>query len=100
MNGTTTILVVDDNEPSRYTLRRMLQSQGYNVVEAATGAEALAAAQRTPDLIILDVRLPDLNGHEVCRRLKSAPDTSSIPILHLSATFADSESRAEGLEKG
>lgn len=100
MNGSTTILVVDDNEPSRYTLRRMLQSQGYSVLEAATGAETFVAAQQNPDLIILDVRLPDLNGYEVCRRLKSAPATASIPVLHLSATFADSESRAEGLEKG
>jgi PAS domain S-box-containing protein len=100
MNSSSTILVVDDNEPARYALRRMLQLHGYTVHEAATGAETLRAAEKNPDLIILDVHLPDLNGYEVCRRLKAAPKTSSIPVLHLSATFADSESRSEGLEQG
>src|ERR1700683_3805292 len=83
MHPSTTILVVDDNEPARYALRRMLQIHGYVVEEAATGAETLRAAEKRPDLIILDIRLPDLNGYEVCRRLKASPRTALIPVLHL-----------------
>lgn len=100
MSNTTRILVVDDTEPTRYALRRMLEVQGYAVDEARTGAETLLKAEATPDLIILDVRLPDANGYDICRQIKSGPRTSGIPVLHLSATFADSESRSEGLERG
>jgi PAS domain S-box-containing protein len=95
-----TILVVDDSEGSRYTMGRMLQTAQYQVKEAATGADALRLAEEKPDLIILDVNLPDINGREVCRRLKANPSTAMIPVLHLSASFVDSENRAEGLESG
>jgi DNA-binding response OmpR family regulator len=100
MNVDTTILVVDDTEATRYTLSRMLRSEGYVVHEASTGAAALHEAKSRPDLIILDVRLPDANGYDVCRQIKSDPATAAIPVLHLSATFADSDSRSAGLEQG
>jgi PAS domain S-box-containing protein len=70
------------------------------VREASTGAEALRLASEQPDLIILDINLPDLNGRDVCQRLKANPETASIPVMHLSASFVDSEHRAEGLESG
>lgn len=94
------ILAVDDNEALLYSLVRTLRNAGYNVVEARTGAEALALAAENPDLITLDVNLPDIMGFEVCKRLKSNPLTSHIPILHLSSTHIDPESRVKGLSSG
>jgi signal transduction histidine kinase len=84
----------------RYSLVRSLQDAGYNVVEARTGKEALMLAANAPDLITLDVNLPDMTGFQVCRQLKSDPVTSSIPVLHVSSTFVDPEHRVKGLEGG
>ncbi len=96
-----TILHVDDNEANRYAVNRMLRRVGFNVIEAATGEAALELVdQARPDLIILDVKLPDLNGFEVCRRIKSSPDTAFIPVLHLSASFVESRDKAQGLDSG
>ncbi|MGP1385908.1 MAG: hybrid sensor histidine kinase/response regulator [Thainema sp.] len=96
-----TILHVDDNEANRYVVTRVLQNAGFNVVEAATGTAGLEAiAQHQPDLVILDVKLPDLSGFEVCRRIKSDPKTTFIPVLHLSASFVKSQDKAEGLDSG
>jgi signal transduction histidine kinase len=95
-----TILTVDDNDALRYTLTRALRSGGYQVTEARSGSEALKLADQLPDLITLDLNLPDIDGFEVCRRLKSNPTTSHIPILHISATFVDPEHRVRGLEGG
>jgi PAS domain S-box-containing protein len=100
MDAPLTILVVDDTEATRYTLTRILRAEGFVVHEAATGEDALREAKLRPDLVILDVRLPDANGYDICRRLKADSKTAGIPVLHLSATFADSESRSEGLEQG
>jgi signal transduction histidine kinase len=99
-NGTIKILTVDDNEALRYSLVRSLRGAGYQVVEAKTGAEALARAAELPDLITLDVNLPDMNGFQVCRRIKADPATTHIPILHVSSTFIDPQSRVQGLEGG
>ena len=97
----TTILHVDDNETNRYVVGRMLQKAGYGVIEAATGTEALLmAVSGRPDLIILDVQLPDFKGFEVCTRLKANPVTAAIPVLHLSATFVEGKDKAEGLDSG
>src|SRR5579872_1265201 len=96
----TRILVVDDNDALRYSIRRALQEAGYNVTEARTGSEAIALASESPDLITLDVNLPDMDGFSVCRQLKAAPQTSHIPILHVSSTFTDPESRVHGLQGG
>lgn len=93
-----TILAVDDNDALRYSLSRTLQGGGYRVIEARNGAEALELADQSPDLITLDVRLPDFDGFEVCRRLKANPRTAHIPVLHISATFTDKEYRVRGLE--
>jgi signal transduction histidine kinase/CheY-like chemotaxis protein len=95
-----TILNVDDDDGSRQLVNRILRHAGYRVVEAATGTEALRLAKDNPDLVLLDVNLPDMSGFEVCRRIKAAPVTSLIPVLHLSATYVDDLSRVEGLEGG
>jgi signal transduction histidine kinase len=99
-NSAIRILTVDDNEALRYSLARSLRDAGYQVVEAKTGAEALARAAELPDLITLDVNLPDMNGFQVCRRIKADPTTTHIPILHVSSTFVDPQSRVQGLEGG
>ena len=95
-----TILVVDDREENRYIVSRTLRGAGYRVVEAGTGKSALAQAGELPDLILLDIRLPDMTGYEVCSRIKANPRTRGIPVVHLSASFVSSESRVMSLEGG
>ncbi|MGB9446458.1 MAG: response regulator, partial [Candidatus Acidiferrum sp.] len=92
------ILAVDDNDALRYSLSRTLQGGGYQVIEARNAAEALRLAEDCPDLITLDIHLPDRDGFEVGRLLKANPRTSHIPILHISATFVDTEYRVRGLQ--
>ena len=94
------ILNVNDDEATRYVLSRTLRRVGYDVWEASSGYEALMLARQSPRLIVLDVKLPDLDGLEVCRRLKADERTAHIPVLQTSATFVDAESRAEGLDSG
>jgi PAS domain S-box-containing protein len=96
-----TILNVDDSEAGRYTTTRMLTQAGFEVLEAGTGQEAVRlAGANTPDLIVLDVNLPDISGLEVCARLRADPRTASIPVLHLTATYANSEHWAAALDRG
>jgi signal transduction histidine kinase len=95
-----TILTVDDNDALRYSLSRTLKEGGYNVMEARNGAEALRMADDSPDLITLDIHLPDMDGFEICRLLKGNPHTAHIPVLHISATFVETEYRVRGLETG
>ncbi len=97
--GPIRILAVDDNPSALYATSRVLRSAGYEVIEATTGAAALAAAPRA-DLVVLDVNLPDIDGFEVCRRLRARPETSQLPVLHLSATFTNSADFALGFEAG
>lgn len=95
------ILHVDDNEANRYIVNRILQNAGFTVVEAATGTAGLkAVAEHQPTLVILDVKLPDISGFEVCRQIKANPETAFIPVLHLSASFIQSQDKAEGLDSG
>lgn len=95
------ILNVEDNEGSRYATSRFLRRAGFAVVEAATGGDALqVVVEERPHLVVLDINLPDMNGLEVCRRIKTHPVTSFIPVLHLSSTAADSRAKVQGLEGG
>jgi two-component system NtrC family sensor kinase len=94
------ILVVDDRAENRYVLCRVLCQAGYDCTEIGSGAEALAMARTLPDLLILDVRLPDISGYEVCQRIKQDPHTSQISILQISASFVSSDDRARALEAG
>lgn len=95
----TRILAVDDNSAALYATSRVLRSAGFEVIEASTGAAALASAPRA-DLVVLDVNLPDIDGFEVCRRLRASPETASLPVLHLSATFTNSSDFVQGFEAG
>ena len=94
------ILNVDDNEAGRYAVSKILTRAGFEVIEAATGQDALRLVATQPDLVLLDVNLPDIDGFEVCARIKADPATAGIPVVHLSASFVASDDRAEGLERG
>ena len=95
------ILVVDDNDGSRYAKRRTLQRAGFTVLEAASGAEALRlVATQQPSLVLLDINLPDISGLEVCRRIKSNPATAATIVVQISATFTDHHNRVQGLDEG
>jgi signal transduction histidine kinase len=94
------ILNVDDDEASLYASSRILRNAGFNVIEATNGSDALRLVKDKPSLVLLDVQLPDINGFEVCQKIRSEPDTASIPILHLSATYRDSKSQVKGLDHG
>src|SRR5690349_7683891 len=94
------ILAVDDVEAKRYAWQRILTRAGFRVSTASTGTEALDRVKENPDLIILDVRLPDIDGLEICRRIKGEASTASIPVLHISASLISPEDRAAALEGG
>lgn len=96
-----TILVVDDVEANRYLLGSWLRRGGYRVIEAGTGADALSmVATQGPDLLLLDVNLPDMSGLDVCARVKGDPSTEGIPVIHMSATAIEPEDEARGLTGG
>ncbi len=95
------ILHVDDNEGSRYAVTRTLILAGFEVGEAVTGLQALEMARDTqPDLVLLDVHLPDIDGFDVCRRLKSEPRTAQIPVIHMTASCVKGSEMATGLNSG
>jgi PAS domain S-box-containing protein len=94
------VLNVNDDDAARYVVSRLLRHAGYEVIEARTGREALMLARRLPSLIVLDVKLPDLSGLDVCRALKADPLTAFVPILQTSATFTSAERRVQGLDSG
>ena len=95
------ILNVDDNEPALYARSRVLRQAGFDVFEARSGEAALAQLPEVaPNLVLLDINLPDMPGYEVCRRIKASPIFSSVLVLHISATFAERQHRVLGLERG
>ncbi|HET6763792.1 MAG TPA: response regulator, partial [Longimicrobiaceae bacterium] len=94
------ILNVDDYEAGRYATSRVLRQAGFDVLEAATGEEAVTRAHEQPDLVVLDVNLPDFDGFEVCRRIRDMPESKGVPIVYLSALYHDAEHRVLGLEVG
>jgi PAS domain S-box-containing protein len=95
------ILNVDDNDGARYAKTRILQRAGFNVAEAANGTDALAFVYaQLPDLVLLDVKLPDINGIEVCRQIKAQPKSSMVLVLQTSAALTGSIDKIRGLEGG
>jgi two-component system cell cycle response regulator DivK len=94
------ILIVEDNELSRDMLSRRLRRKGYEVLVATDGQEGIAMAQRElPDLVLMDLSLPDLDGWEATRRLKTDAKTQSIPVIALTA-HAMSGDREKALDAG
>ena len=81
------ILVVEDNEQSRKLVRDVLKFKGYEVIEAETGEDGVRLAQeRRPSLVLMDIRLPGIDGIEALRRLRGADDTRSIPVFAMTAS--------------
>lgn len=100
MSRKSTVLIVDDEPSGRKNLKVLLMPQGYNIAVACNGAEALQlAAELLPDVILLDVMMPDMDGFEVCRRLRANPVLAEVPVIMLTA-LDDRSSRLEGIEAG
>ena len=96
-----TVLNVDDNEARRYAKSRILKRGGYQVIESETGAEALRVVKEfQPNLVLLDVKLPDITGFAVCEAIKADPATAHIMVLQISAMYLSPEDRAIGLDRG
>ncbi|MBT9536673.1 MAG: response regulator, partial [Nitrospirae bacterium] len=94
------ILIVDDEETNLKLIISMLKHHGYVFETAADGAEALVKAKSfKPDLIFLDIMMPEMDGYEACKRLKEDAATKHIPVVMVTA-LADKESRIKGLEMG
>ena len=86
MEDTATILYVEDNADNRLLVRRVLQAEGYAVVEAESGQAALSIAlAQAPDLILMDINLPEMDGYTLTSRLKSIPSLGRVPIVALTA---------------
>ena len=82
------VLIVDDSDKNRKLAREVLRAAGLRTLEAARGDEAIAvAAKRLPDLILLDLRLPDMDGTDVARKLRGGVETGRIPVVALSASL-------------
>ncbi len=80
------VLVVEDNEKNMKLFRDVLDASGYRTLEATTGDDAIAmASEHTPDLVLMDIQLPDLDGVQALQRLRADPRTASIPIVALTA---------------
>lgn len=95
------ILNVDDYVPGRYARTKLLRQKGFQVVEAGTGQEALEMVSvHKPLVVLLDVNLPDMDGFEVCRQLRSNPETATVTILHISASSILSKHQVSGLDAG
>ena len=99
-NQTTRILLVDDNTTNLQLLHETLDGLGYRLLIAKNGETALASAQKAnPALILLDIMMPEMDGYEVCRRLKSDERTDRIPVIFITA-LVDEEDEAKGLGLG
>ena len=99
--SSATVLVVDDSATKRYLLVSWLTRAGFTVVEAETGGEALSKLLEVDaDLVVLDVKLPDMSGFEVCERIKTDQRFGVLPVIHVSAHAVDVNDRTQGLNRG
>ena len=100
MQATSTVLIIDDEPIARAGLEALLAGEGYRLEFATNGMEGLAmAAGLVPDVILLDIMMPDMDGYEVCKQLRNTPKLRSIPIIIVSA-LSDKESLVRGLDAG
>jgi two-component system cell cycle response regulator DivK len=82
----STILYIEDNSDNRMLVRRVLEAEGYQVVEAEDGQEGIdLLGSTTPDLVLMDINLPELDGYEVTRRLKQVPSMAKVPVIAMTA---------------
>jgi len=101
MRAPGTILVVDDRESNRQLLRDMLEGVGHRVVSARDGREAIAVALADrPDVILLDVKMPGMDGFEVCTQLQTLSETATIPVMFVTANYTEEQDVLHGLEIG
>lgn len=95
------ILVANDNEDTLYLVGEILRNNSFEVIECRDGVEALELVNiHKPDLILLDIKMPRMDGFETCKKLKSDKKTQSIPIIIQSAAYLDSSNKVKGLELG
>lgn len=95
-----TILVIEDHEDNRRIMRDLLANSGYKVIEAVTGEEGITSAEtHQPDLILLDIQLPGIDGYEVARRIKANPDLQKVPIVAVTS-YALSGDDVKAFEAG
>src|SRR5260221_2962557 len=100
MNQLTTVLIADDEPLGLETVAALLSPLGYQLLFAGNGAEALRLANATlPDLILLDVMMPGMDGFEVCQQLRATPALAQVPVILLTA-LDDPDSRLRGIEAG
>lgn len=94
------VLLIEDDEQNRYLFRVVLEKKGFDVVQARDGPEGLdKAREKTPDLVLLDIGLPEIDGYEVMKRLMALPELRDVPVLALTA-YATEEHRDRILEAG
>lgn len=94
------VLVIEDEEDNRRIVRDLLTSVGYEIIEAVTGPDGVAAAEtQCPDLILMDIQLPELDGYEVTRRIKANPHLRHIPIIAVTS-YALSGDDVKAFEAG
>lgn len=99
--GPEKILIVEDEEGTRETWQDFFQGSGYDVFEAGDGQQALDMIRMNrPDIVLLDLRLPGMDGYQVCQRLKGDPLTSNIPIIMVTAFLTGASDTVRGLEYG
>jgi DNA-binding response OmpR family regulator len=92
MNGRSLVLIADDDADILLLVRAVLERSGHEVVGASDGAEALASVRaRKPDLVVLDIAMPEVDGLEVLRRLRADPTTSELPVVLLSARAQEAD---------
>jgi two-component system response regulator MtrA len=92
MNGRSLVLIADDDADILLLVKAVLERSGYEVVAASDGAEALASVRaRKPDLAVLDIAMPEVDGLEVLRRLRADPTTSELPVVLLSARAQEAD---------
>jgi two-component system cell cycle response regulator DivK len=100
MPTNATILYVEDNADNRTLVRRILMAEGYNLLEAVNAAQALETLQNNkPDLILMDINMPDMDGYSLTAKIKDTPGLESIPIIALTANVMRGD-RERSLEAG
>jgi two-component system, cell cycle response regulator DivK len=100
MSNNATILYVEDNADNRTLVRRILMAEGYNLLEAVNAAQALETLQdNKPDLILMDINMPDMDGYSLTAKIKDTPGLESIPIIALTANVMRGD-RERSLEAG